>query len=179
MFVSLSFCLASCFINDLIWGALCKSGLPSIEEPHGLLRSDNKRPDSLTLILWRDGRCATWDVTVTDTVAPSCLSISSACAAAAAEAAAKRKKDVYSTEIACNYHFFPLAFETLGPVNQVGTDFISARGNRISSVTDNPRETFFLFQRHSVVIPRFNAVCFANSFGNIDVEVRRSQPRHT
>ena len=63
--------------------------------------------------------------------------------------------------------------------NQVGTDFISGLGHRISSNTDDPRETYFLFQRLSVAIQRFNAVCFANSFGNIDVEVRRSQPRHT
>jgi len=58
------------FINDLAWRALSKAGFPSIKEPHGLLRSDNKRPDGLTLIPWRDGRCATWDVTVwpTDTM---------------------------------------------------------------------------------------------------------------
>ena len=30
-----------------------------------------KRPDDLTLTPWRDGRCAAWDVTVTDTVAAS------------------------------------------------------------------------------------------------------------
>ena len=166
------------FINDLIWRALSKAGLPSTKEPHGLLRSDNKRPDGLTLIPWRDGRCATWDVTVTDTVAPSYLSISSACAASAAEAAAKRKEEKY-TDIACSYHFFPIAFETFGPINQVGTDFISALGHRISCNTDDPRDTFFLFQRLSVAIQRFNAICFANSFGNIDVEVRRCQPRHT
>ena len=67
-------------------------------------RSDNKHPDGLTLIPWRDGRCATWDVKVTDTVAPSYLSITSACAASAAEAAAERKEKKYSN-IACNYHF--------------------------------------------------------------------------
>jgi len=108
--------------------------------------------------------------TVADTVAPSYLSMSSACAASAA--------DKY-TEIACNYHFFPIAFDTFGRINQVGTDFISALGHRISLITDDPRETFFLFQRLSVAFQRFNAVCFANSFGNIDMEVRRSQPRHT
>ena len=148
------------------------------QELHGLLRSDNKRPDGLTLIPWCDGRCATWDVTVTDTVAPSYLRITSACAASAAEAAAERKEKKYY-EIACNYHFFPITFDTFGPVNQVGTDFISALGHRISSNTDDPRETFSLFQRLSDAIQRFNAVCFANSFGNIDVEVRCSQPRHT
>jgi len=58
-------------MNDLVWRALSKAGFPSIKEPNGLLRSDNKRPDGLTLIQWRDGRGATWDVTVTDTLAPS------------------------------------------------------------------------------------------------------------
>jgi len=42
-----------------------------------------------------------------------------------------------------------------------------------------PTRDIFLFQRLSGAIQRFNAVCFTNSFGNIDVEVRRSQPRHT
>jgi len=100
-------------------------------------------------------------------VAPSYLSISSACAASTAKAAAKRKEDKY-TEIACNYHFLPIASETFGPNNQVGTDFISALGHRISSITDDLRETYFLFQRLSVAIQRFNVVCFANSFGSID-----------
>ena len=140
----------------MIWRALSKAGIPSIKEPHGLLRSDNKRPDGLTLITWRDDRCATWDVTVTDTVAPSYLSITSACAASAAKAAAERREKKYS-DTACNYHFFPIAFETFGPLNQVGTDFISALGNRISSNTDDPRETYFLFQRLSVAIQRFDA----------------------
>ena len=106
-----------------------KGGLPSTEEPHGLLRSDNKRPDGLTFIPWRDDHCATRDVTVSDTVAPSYLSISSARAASAAEAAAKRKEEKYA-DIACNYHFFPIAFETFGPINQVGVDFIL--GSRLS-----------------------------------------------
>ena len=61
-----------------------------------------------------------------------------------AEAATERKENKYS-DIACNYHFFPIAFETFGPLNQVGTDFISALSNHFSSNTDDPRETYFLF----------------------------------
>jgi len=81
------------FINDLIWRTLSKA---SFKELHGLLRSENKHPDVFTLIPRRVGRCATWDVTVTDTVYLFCLlSISSACAASAAEAVAKRKEDKY------------------------------------------------------------------------------------
>jgi len=37
-----------------------------IKEPQGLLRPDGKR---FSLTVWREGRCVTWDVTVTDTVA--------------------------------------------------------------------------------------------------------------
>jgi len=167
---------APSFINDFILRASSKASLQSVKEPRGLLRSDNKRPDGLILIPWRDDSCATWDVTVkpTDTVASSYLSISSACAAAAAEAVSKRKEDEY-TEIACNYHLLPIAFETFGPIIQVVTDFISALGHRILSITDDLRESF-LSRRLSVAIQRFNADCFANSFGNIDVEVQRSQP---
>jgi len=52
-----------------------------------------------------------------------------------------------------------------------GMDFISAPGQRVPSNTDDPSETFFLFQRHSVAIRQFNAFCFAHSFGNVDAEV--------
>jgi len=111
-------------------------------------------------------------------VAPSYLSTRSTFAASAAEVVAQRKQDKY-TEMACNYHFFSIDFKTFGPINHVGTDFISDLGHCISSITDDPRETFSLLYRLSVAIQWFNAVCFVNSFGNIDVEVRSSQPRHT
>jgi len=79
--------------------------------------------------------------------------MSSACATSATEGVAKR-----------NYHFFPITFEIFAPIS---TDFISADGHRISSNTDEPRETFFLFQRLSIAIQHFNAVCFANSFATL------------
>jgi len=153
------------FINDIIWRSLSRAGCPSIKEPQGLSRTDGKRPDGLTLIPWREGRCLTWDVTVTHTVAPSYLSIASSSPAAVAEAAAQRKIDKY-VEIARTHLFVPIAFETLGPINQAGTDFLSALGHRLSRSTDDPRETFFLFQRLSVAIQRFNSVCFTHSLGN-------------
>ena len=165
------------FINDLIWRALSKAGFPSIKEPHGLIRSDGKRPDGLTLLPWQDGRCATWDVTVTDTVAASYVGISSSCAASAAEAAAKRKEEKY-VEICRTHHFFSIAFETFGPINQVGLEFISALGQRLTRITDDPRESSFLFQRLSVAVQRFNGVCFTNSFGNI-YDQSFDHPRHT
>jgi len=73
------------FVNDLIWCSLSKACYPSIKKPQGLLRSGGKRPDGLTLIPRRDGRCAMWDVTVTDTVAASHLNATSCIAGSAAE----------------------------------------------------------------------------------------------
>jgi len=56
---------------------LVQGGFASTKEPRGLLRADNKRPVGLTLTPLRDDRCATWYVTVSDTVDPSYLSVSS------------------------------------------------------------------------------------------------------
>ena len=140
-----------------------RTGIPSVKEPNGLTRSNRKRPDCLTSIPWRESRSATWDVTVTNTVAASYLAMPSVRAASAAEAAATRKDNKY-TELSRIHLFFPIAFEIMGPINQVGQDFISELGRRISSSTDDPRETSFLFQRLSVAIQRFNSVSSTYSF---------------
>jgi hypothetical protein len=96
--------------------------------------------------------------------------VTSSCAGSAAEAAATRKEAKYA-EISCNYHFFSLAFETFGPINQVGSDFLSALGHRLSLISDDKRESSFLFQRLYVAIQRFNFVCFCNSFGNLPAQL--------
>jgi hypothetical protein len=165
------------FINDLVWRAMTRAGIPSVKEPNGLTRSDGKRPDGLTSIPWREGRSATWDVTVINTVAASYLAMSSVCAASAAEAAATRKDSKYD-EISRVHLFYPIALEIMGPINQVGQDFISDLGRRISSSTDDPRETSFLFQRLSVAVQRFNAVSFTYSFGLTQFDAAH-QPKHT
>ena len=67
------------------------------------------------------------------------------------------------------HHLFaPIAIETFGPICEEGQRFIREIGKRISSVTSDPRETAFLFQRLSIAIQRFNAVCFAGTFPNPD-----------
>jgi len=128
-----------------------------------LTRSDGKGPHGLTSIPWREGRSATWDVTVTNTVAASYVAITSVRAAAAAEAAAQREEIKYA-EIAQTHLFYPLSFETMGPINVVGLEFISDLGHRIPRVTDDPRETSFLFQRISVAIQSFKRSHFFKFF---------------
>jgi len=66
----------------------------------------------------------------------------------------------------------------MGPINVVGLEFISELGHRISRVTDDPRETSFLFQRISLAIQRFNGVIFSNSIRHTD-DNTASLPKHT
>jgi len=150
-------------INDLIWRSLTRAGISSVKEPQELTWLDGKRPDGLTSIPWHEGPSATWDVIVTNTVAAPYVAITSVRAAAAAEAAAQHK-EIKCAEIAQTHLLYPLAFETMGTINVVGLEFISDLGHRISRVTDDPRETSYLFQRISVAIQRFNGVTFFKFF---------------
>ena len=127
------------------------------------MRSDGKRPDGLTQIPWHAGKCMTWDVTVTDTLAESYLPATSSSGGSAAEGAANRKELKYQA-LARTHTFIPLAFETFGPINSKGVLFLNQLGRRLTANTGDLRETVFLFQRLSVTIQRFNAVCFNGSF---------------
>ena len=66
-----------------------RANIPATKEPNGLLRTDRKRPDGLTLLPWREGRCLVWDVTIINTIAASTE------AGSAAEFAASRKEVKY------------------------------------------------------------------------------------
>ena len=80
----------------------------------------------------------------------------------AAEAAVTRKTATYA-EIIQSHHFVPIAIETLGPINMDGQRFLDSLGERLSSVSGDPRETTFLYQRLSALIQSFNAVAFRGS----------------
>ena len=77
----------------------------------------------------------------------------------AAEAAATRKTAKYA-EIIQSHHFVPIAIETLGQINMDGQRFLDSLGERLSSVSGDPRETTILYQRLSVLIQIFNSVAF-------------------
>ena len=104
-----------------------------------------------------------WDVTIRDTMADPYLSKTSSAAGAAAEEAAVQKESKYA-DLCTDYLFCPVAIETLGPICSAGRLFLSELGRRASLLTCDPRETAFLFQRVSVAVQRFNAVCIAGTF---------------
>ena len=118
-----------------------------------LSRTDGKRPDGLTLVPWQRGKSVTWNVTVTDTVADSYLHLISAKAGGAAENAAIRKDDKY-VDLQQTYTFVSLAFETLGLINVKGVEFLQELSRRLAAISEDNRQTSFLFQRISVSLQR-------------------------
>ena len=60
-------------VNGIVWRAMQRAKIRKAKEPPGLLRSDNKRSDGVTLIPWKQGKCLAWDVTMPDTYAQSDL----------------------------------------------------------------------------------------------------------
>ena len=53
---------------------------------------------------------------------------------------------------------------TLAAINNVGMDFRSDLGRRITQSTDDHRESAFLFQRLSMLIQRYNALAVLGTF---------------
>lgn len=158
-------------LNDVLFRALLRAGVPAMKEPPGLLRSDGKRPDGVTQIPWVSGKCLAWDVTVTDTLARSYAHLSSISAGKAAERAAEGKMQKYAA-MSATHDFQPIAIETLGPINSSAIHFLHSLGKRIATASGDPRETTFLFQRLSITLQRFNSVAFRETFpaGFIDAD---------
>ena len=102
-------------INDIICRALISADVPATREPRGLLRSDGRRPDGVTLIPWSAGRSLAWDATVADTWASTYLPSMTHGAGAAAEAAAASKNRKYE-DLSSTHIFVPVAIETLGSI---------------------------------------------------------------
>ena len=105
-------------------------------------------------------------MTVADTTAASYLPTTSVSAGSAAESAATRKQAKYA-ELTQWYEFMPIAVESHGSYSKSAADFLSELGRRISATTSDPRETSHLFQRLSIAMQRFNAVCIYDTFGGM------------
>ena len=104
-----------------------------------------------------------WDVTVPDTYAESHVSSTAVTAGAAAHRAAQSKTDKY-TRLASTHIFCPFAIETAGAWHETAIEVTQEMiGRRITVVTEDTRETEFLFQRLSMALQRGNAVSFQNT----------------
>ena len=108
---------------------LTSAEIPSRLEPRGLARDDGKRPDGVTSMPWRNGRCLIWDVTCPDTLAASYLDKAVSGPGVLATKAETRKRHKFSTVIV---HFQPIAIETSGAFGRsaIIIDFFNDSGHR-------------------------------------------------
>lgn len=153
-------------MNDVIWRALQRADTPSTKEPPGMFRSDGKRPDGATLIPWSRGKYIAWDATSVHTCAASYVHLTSTTPGGAAELAAARKTAKYAT-LPASHSFVPIALETLGPINEEGTEFLTELGRRLTVASGDPLETRHLYQRLSICTQRYNAVAFRGTFAEL------------
>jgi len=128
--------------------------MPVTKKPNGLSISDNKRPDGLTLLPnWQEGKPLAWDVTV---ICPLAVSfVSGYSPGASAELAASRKCEKYAN-LSNSYIFQPIAFENLDILNSSAVALLSALGRKISTKSNDLRESTFLFQRLAITLQLFN-----------------------
>jgi len=60
-------------------------------------------------------------------------------------------------------HIYPFAIETAGTWHEMAIELTQEIGRRITTITEDTRETTFLFQRLSMALQRGNAVSFHNT----------------
>ena len=111
----------------------------------------------MTIVPWECGRCAVWDFTCPDTLAPSYRSAAASDPGAVAALAESRKMSKYSALDSTLYRFFPIAIETMGAFGSRSLRFIKNLGRRITLHSGDPLATCHFVQRLSVAIQQGNA----------------------
>ena len=142
-------------INEIIHRTLSAAHVPSRLEPQGLLRSDGKRPDGMTLTPWCAGRPLVWDATCPDTLATSYRVQATSGAGKVAELAEERKEQKYL--LGPTYFFTPVAIETLGAIGPRSRVFLRELGRRVRNESGDSNATSHLLQRIAMAVQRGNA----------------------
>ena len=145
-----------------------RAKIQALQEPTGLLRTDGKRPDGVTLIPWKHGKCLSWDVTMPDTFAASHLRTTALNHGSAAESSVTLKTQNDANN-ARSHIFTPVAIETSGVLIIQARELLTELEKRIFEITGEVKETTYLFQQVSVAIQRGNMLCFTGSFVTNDV----------
>ena len=107
---------------------------------------------------WSRGQSLAWDFTCPDTLAASHLNRAVTGPGQVANHAEQLKIEKYAA-LSTEYHFVPVAVETLGPIGEEATSFLQELGRRIQAVTKDSRTMTFLWQRLSVAVQKGNAAC--------------------
>ena len=144
-------------LNDIVKRAMISADIPCSLEPRGLCRGDGRRPDGMSIIPWKQGRCLIWNATCHDTFAPTNIPFSCNGAGIVADRAAASKRILYSD--LCQSHIFvPIAIESSGSFGKDALDFLHDLSRRIRQKSKDPQSYLKLCQKISVCIQRFNSV---------------------
>ena len=152
-------------INDIIHRSLVSARVPSRLEPSGLLRSDRKRPDGMSIIPWSSGRLLVWDATCCDTFATSNLHLAVTDPGAVAARAENVKISKYA-HLDSSYLFIPVAIETCGTFGPEAKKFLQDLRRRLKRATLEDKAHQYLVQRISVAVQRGNAASVLGSMGD-------------
>ncbi len=129
-------------LNDIMKRALTSVHIPSRLEPSGLMRSDGKRQDGVTLASWKSGCLLVWDATCLDTFAPLYRAHATQGPGKVAAASEERKEEKYSS-LPPSHWFSPIASETMGAV---GPKSMALLKHRIVVETGEPQARNYLSQ---------------------------------
>ncbi|XP_055345959.1 uncharacterized protein LOC129593591 [Paramacrobiotus metropolitanus] len=154
-------------LNEVIRRSLVTANTPAVLEPRGTSDVNDRRPDGVSQLPWRNGRRLAWDVTCVDTVALSNVVSSSIKAGEAARKAEDEKRRKYEY-MAHEYEFAPLAFETFGVSSPACMKFLRELGARLKNATGERRSFEFLLQRLSIEIQRGNALSVTSTVPRSD-----------
>ena len=133
--------------------SLSSNHIPAVLEPRHLYRTDQKRPDGLTLIPWAADKQLLWDVLVGDSLALSRIRAGSVCNPGRAIAEAEeQKKDKYKDSVDDGYLFQQLGFEIQVEAGPSINFFMSRLCKNLSICTEEPGASSFLKQRISLAI---------------------------
>ena len=131
-------------INDIIKRALTSAHIPSRLEPSGLMRSDGRRPDGVTLAPWKLGRLLVWDSTCPDTFAVSYRAQATQGPGKVATLAEERKEEKYRC-LPPSHYFSPVAIETMGAVGPRSMALLRDMARCIAEETGESRARDFFF----------------------------------
>ena len=138
-------------INDIIHQSLVSAMVPSRLEPTGLLCSDGKRPDGMSIIPWSSGHLLVWDATCCDTFTASNINT----AMSEPGAVAARAEDIKICKYAhldSSYLSIPVAIETCGAFGPMALKFLQDMGCRIRRLTLEDNAYQYLVQKISVAV---------------------------
>ena len=98
-----------------------------------------------------------------DMLVPSYVVVSTPVTGSAVQTDAKRKVSKYAG-LSATHLIVPIAIETFGPENEAEHSFLSELRSRLSTISDDLGESFFLFKHISILMQRFNEVAFRGTF---------------